>query len=155
MEDDALSVPSPTFLLQNIYAGNPDSPALHHFDLYRLTNPLDLARLDLPQSLSSAVSLIEWADRLPEDLVPDEFLRIKISIAPQVAACVSRAQNVEDIEEDENAEVDNEESNSGDRRWRRIDLLPHGSAWQSKVDTLRRHITARGPPLGLHLCPPP
>lgn len=152
MEDDSLSVPSPTFLLQNIYDGNTDSPQLHHFDLYRLTDPRDLARLDLQQSLSSAVSLIEWADRLPGNLVPEECLDVKISIAPQAQPV--GAQNLEDINE-EDSEITDEESNSGDRRWRRIDIIPHGVVWQSKVDTLRRHIAARGAPLGLHVYNPP
>lgn len=114
-----MPVPSPTYLLQNVYdelegahracqAVQPrhawtlqsgssqqwqldslksfqfaaDLP-IHHFDLYRLSKPEDLRRLRLDQSFKSAVSLIEWAERLGNQL-PAEHLAVRLRILKQV-----------------------------------------------------------------------
>jgi tRNA threonylcarbamoyl adenosine modification protein YjeE len=63
--DPGLPVPSPTFLLQQVYDDH-EGPPIHHFDLYRLdaSAPGATARLDLPTSFTRAVSLIEWPERL-------------------------------------------------------------------------------------------
>jgi tRNA A37 threonylcarbamoyladenosine biosynthesis protein TsaE len=79
-------------------------PPIHHFDLYRLQQqpsqqqqqqpsqqqqqlqPADarsLSRLDLPASYSSAVCLLEWADVLPPELVPQQRLEVMITALSQ------------------------------------------------------------------------
>jgi tRNA threonylcarbamoyladenosine biosynthesis protein TsaE len=55
-------VTSPTFTLLNIYAGR---RALHHFDLYRLSQEEDLLDLGFDDYLQTdGVTVVEWADRI-------------------------------------------------------------------------------------------
>ena len=61
---DKREVKSPTFVIFHLYKGR---VPLYHFDLYRLEQSSDLIELGMDEYLgdSEAVSLIEWADRLP------------------------------------------------------------------------------------------
>jgi tRNA threonylcarbamoyladenosine biosynthesis protein TsaE len=67
--DPALEVPSPSFTLVQSY-DLPDGAAAHHYDLYRLSGPADLAELGWDEAREGIV-LVEWPDRLgalrPED----------------------------------------------------------------------------------------
>ncbi len=65
MED----VPSPTFTLVQTY----DDPAgdIWHCDLYRLTDPDEAFELGLEEAFTTAICLIEWPDRLGNDLPAD------------------------------------------------------------------------------------
>jgi hypothetical protein len=113
MEDPYLAVPSPTYLLENVYCldeeegeeeqrsgasgQHPSSssttppsssnrgctPSIHHFDLYRLASERELARLDLARSMSRGVCLFEWAERLG-GVRPPEFLAVHISILAEL-----------------------------------------------------------------------
>ncbi len=71
-----IEVPSPTFTLVQTY------PILDyeiwHFDLYRLTGPDDAYELGIEDAFASAISLIEWPDRLTGRLPPD-WLEIHFS----------------------------------------------------------------------------
>jgi len=64
--DPALPVTSPTYTLLNIYDG---SIPLYHFDLYRLHGDDDAVGLGFTDYFSGGgVSLVEWAERLHEEL---------------------------------------------------------------------------------------
>ncbi|GAQ88251.1 hypothetical protein KFL_004120190 [Klebsormidium nitens] len=79
--DANLVVPSPTFLLQQVYEDHPGTP-VHHFDLYRLTGPTEnFERLGMEESYKTAISLIEWPECLGNNL-PEEHLDIHIDMAP-------------------------------------------------------------------------
>ncbi len=69
--DPALEVPSPSFTLVQSY-DLPDGGAAHHYDLYRLSGPADLAELGWDEARGGIV-LVEWPDRLgalrPEDAI--------------------------------------------------------------------------------------
>ena len=83
--DPHVDVPSPTFLLQQVYDDHCDDddagpPPVHHFDLYRLKGPGDCDRLGLEESFATASSLIEWAERLGERC-PGERLDVYIDAA--------------------------------------------------------------------------
>jgi tRNA threonylcarbamoyladenosine biosynthesis protein TsaE len=68
-------VASPTFVFRHRYAGN---PAVEHLDLYRLDDPREAVELGLHEALdASAVTFIEWPDRLP-GLIPPAAIRVRI-----------------------------------------------------------------------------
>jgi tRNA threonylcarbamoyladenosine biosynthesis protein TsaE len=71
-------VPSPTFTLVQLYAGQ-DFP-LAHFDLYRLKSADEAFELGLDEALDDGVALIEWPQRLG-DAQPADRLDIEIGIA--------------------------------------------------------------------------
>jgi tRNA threonylcarbamoyladenosine biosynthesis protein TsaE len=73
--DPALEVPSPTFTLVQGY-DLPIGPA-HHFDLWRLDGPGDLAELGWDEAREGIV-LVEWPDRLG-DLRPDDALTVALA----------------------------------------------------------------------------
>lgn len=64
-------VPSPTFTLVQFY----EAPAfaLAHFDLYRLTSASQAYEIGLEEALEDGVVLIEWPERLEEDLPCDRL----------------------------------------------------------------------------------
>jgi len=73
--DPALEVPSPTFTLVQGY-DLPAGPA-HHFDLWRLDGPGDLAELGWDEAREGIV-LVEWPDRLGA-LRPADALTIALA----------------------------------------------------------------------------
>ncbi|GLC34765.1 hypothetical protein PLESTM_000237700 [Pleodorina starrii] len=84
-EDDFLPVPSPTFLLQNTYDEH-QGPPIHHFDFYRLTSVQDFNRLDIAGSLTRAVCLMEWPERLPS--LPTQCLAVQIEVVDDPPAAL-------------------------------------------------------------------
>ncbi len=77
-----IAVQSPTFTLINEYPATADRPALFHIDLYRLDGPDDLETIGLDDLLATGagVTLIEWPERLGEDL-PEDYLLVLIEPA--------------------------------------------------------------------------
>lgn len=75
-------VPSPTFNLVQIYEPSVDdltTPSVWHSDLYRLENPKDVIELGLEDGFDTAISLIEWPERM-ENYLPEERLQILLSM---------------------------------------------------------------------------
>lgn len=74
--DPEHTVPSPTFTLVQTY----DSKfcPIWHYDLYRLSHPDEVMELDFEEGLETAISLIEWPQRL-EDHTPDHALFIEFA----------------------------------------------------------------------------
>lgn len=73
--DLAEDVPSPTFTLVQTY-DDPLGTEIWHADLYRLTDPSELDELGLDEAMDSAISLIEWPDRM--EALPEHALTILI-----------------------------------------------------------------------------
>ena len=72
-------VPSPTFTLLNIHAGN--RATLYHFDLYRLDDAEALYELGLNEFIGArGVTLVEWPERAWEAM-PDCRLEVEIRYA--------------------------------------------------------------------------
>lgn len=74
----ALEVPerqcvrSPTFIILNMYTGR---LPLYHFDLYRISTLEELEEIGFREAIEGGgVSVIEWADRVPEVLPRDHIL---------------------------------------------------------------------------------
>jgi tRNA threonylcarbamoyladenosine biosynthesis protein TsaE len=75
-------VPSPTFTLVQIYEpADPDAAAVWHFDLFRIAAPEDALELGIDDAFASAVSLIEWPDRLGP-LLPAHRLDLTLCPGP-------------------------------------------------------------------------
>ncbi len=69
-------VPSPSFTLVQTYeAGELE---IWHSDLYRLSHPDEVAELGLEAAFSTALTLVEWPDRLGK-LAPPDALRLTLS----------------------------------------------------------------------------
>lgn len=66
-------ITSPTFSILNVY----DSGRIpfSHFDLYRLDDPEELEAIGFYEYVAQGVSVVEWADKFPEDL-PDKTVFI-------------------------------------------------------------------------------
>ncbi|MEY4982959.1 MAG: hypothetical protein RIR62_1225 [Pseudomonadota bacterium] len=72
----AEDVPSPTFTLVQTYAGDPD---IWHADLYRLTHPDEVLELGLEEAFATAITLVEWPERMGAALPADA---IRLTLVP-------------------------------------------------------------------------
>ena len=73
-------VPSPTFNLVQVYEpdfNDLETPVIWHMDLYRLEHPEEIFELGIEEALDTAISLIEWPDRMGRYL-PDGYLEIAL-----------------------------------------------------------------------------
>lgn len=133
-QDEGLEVPSPTYLLKNVYDEHGEPP-VHHYDLYRIAGTaIELQKIGMQESLQSAVSLIEWPERLQKGL-PPQYLAVRISTAvdddcPLVESplCTSPCTTV-----DESVDMD---ALYNDTRCRQLQLVPHGPRWQRRLQAL-------------------
>ena len=67
-------VRSPSFTILNVYMG--EDITINHFDLYRISDTDELTYLGFDDHIySDAVSLIEWSERIAEDL-PEHAVRV-------------------------------------------------------------------------------
>ncbi len=66
---------SPTFVLMNIYKGNPD---VYHFDLYRTQSSEDLFGIGYDEFFyGQGISVVEWSEKLAE-LTPKEYIKVML-----------------------------------------------------------------------------
>lgn len=78
VEDDATG--SPSFAIINEYRSDSTAELIYHFDLYRLENMEEALDLGIEDYFDSgALCLLEWPERV-EDLLPDDTVRVRISI---------------------------------------------------------------------------
>lgn len=76
---DPRQVASPTFILMSEYEVPPGASTVVHIDAYRIQSLADLESIGFtPELLRDSVTIIEWADRIADDLPPDH-LRIELS----------------------------------------------------------------------------
>ncbi|MFN5299853.1 MAG: tRNA (adenosine(37)-N6)-threonylcarbamoyltransferase complex ATPase subunit type 1 TsaE [Planctomycetaceae bacterium] len=79
---DPREVTSPTFVLVNEYSGR---WPIYHFDTYRLTSGVAFAELGIDEYFAGdGISLVEWADRVPDWLPPDR-LEVTIEVTGEQA----------------------------------------------------------------------
>lgn len=176
-QDADLPVPSPTFLLENVYEADGAVP-IHHFDLYRLKGGRDMDRLGIETSLAQAICLVEWPQRLL-DRLPEQYLGVHIQVldahppSHTTSHASSRASNGVSQHAANSAELEACVSNinlSGDcasgeilseytdQKPRQVVLAAHGTHWQTRIQMITKLImqeTNGNHDLdGLILCPP-
>ncbi|MCR5351055.1 MAG: tRNA (adenosine(37)-N6)-threonylcarbamoyltransferase complex ATPase subunit type 1 TsaE [Bacteroidales bacterium] len=79
VRSDAVS--SPTFAIVNEYRAASGEP-VYHFDFYRINKAEEALDIGLYDYLDSgALCLMEWPENI-EDLLPEETLKVSISVAP-------------------------------------------------------------------------
>lgn len=66
-------IASPTFVISRIHPSTDDGPDLVHVDTYRMADALEVADLDLEDSIAESVTVVEWGAGLVEGLAPDRL----------------------------------------------------------------------------------
>ncbi len=66
-------IASPTFVISRVHPSATDGPALVHVDTYRMADAVEVADLDLDESLADSVTVVEWGAGLVEALAADRL----------------------------------------------------------------------------------
>lgn len=94
LDDPGLEVPSPSFTLVQSYGlphrGSEAGGVAHHFDLYRLDGPADLAELGWEEAREGIV-LVEWPERLGH-LRPADALALTLAFGGTEDARLARLE---------------------------------------------------------------
>lgn len=79
VREDAVS--SPTFAIVNEYRTGSGEP-MYHFDFYRIAKPAEALDIGFYDYIDSgSLCIMEWPENI-EELLPEETLRVRISVLP-------------------------------------------------------------------------
>ena len=78
-------IPSPTFTLVQTYQP-PACAEVWHVDLYRIEDPSEVLELGLEEAFADAISLIEWPEKLGEELPADALELVFLITDPETGA---------------------------------------------------------------------
>lgn len=82
------SVCSPTFTIVNEYE-TADGEPMYHFDFYRIRNNAEAMDIGIEDYFySGCLCIMEWPENV-EDLLPEETLRVTITVRPDRSRVVS------------------------------------------------------------------
>lgn len=70
-DDREFDIPSPSFSLVQSYDAL--RVPVVHADLYRISSPAEVAELGLEEFLAKSLMIIEWPEKLPENISPDHL----------------------------------------------------------------------------------
>lgn len=85
VHSDAVS--SPTFAIVNEYLGA--SQSIFHFDFYRITKTAEALDIGFYDYIDSGeLCLLEWPENI-EEILPEETLKVHISVLPNGSRCLS------------------------------------------------------------------
>ncbi len=71
LDDREFDIPSPSFSLVQSYDAL--RVPVVHADLYRISSPAEVAELGLEEFLAKSLMIIEWPEKLPENISPDHL----------------------------------------------------------------------------------
>ncbi|CDF37489.1 unnamed protein product [Chondrus crispus] len=131
--DTAIEVTSPTYLLVNTYPPSfkQKGPTVYHMDLWRLDPGTRRAIVDFSEVFGKHISLIEWPDRLQDEL-PSERLEVLIEYPERHA------------EVDENDPwgfgTEDVDGLGSARDGRFATLQPVGRSWEERITKLRDEV---------------
>ena len=81
-------VGSPTFAIVNEYL-RADGDSIYHFDFYRINKLEEAIEIGLYDYLDSGcLCIMEWPENI-EDLLPEETLKVSISVNPDMSRTIS------------------------------------------------------------------
>ncbi len=80
MSTKEMQVTSPTFNIISVYEF--DNKEIWHFDLYRITNKMELFEIGIEEAFENAISIIEWP-QIAMDLIPKEHIHIELKISQE------------------------------------------------------------------------
>ena len=86
VEDDAIS--SPTFSIVNEYRTSVGE-SVYHFDFYRITRTAEALDIGFYDYIDSGcLCIMEWPENI-EEIIPEETLRVQISVSPDGSRVLS------------------------------------------------------------------
>lgn len=93
-------VPSPTYTLVQTYSDGVCE--IFHADLYRLSDSSELSEIGLEDAFKEAICLVEWAERLGEDDVPNGAVEITLETKDDgrhltISANAQRSEQIERV----------------------------------------------------------